>query len=177
MSSMISNSSVDVSKAAFVAARRAWPGRGREDLLTDPVRQAYDSWMAVSEEDRRIALDAAALVGFTRRPGKDTERNQCQDLTLSGSPFPASSSNVSPLTAAQVAAMGAVEPAEVSDETPPQDRTATAGRDSSSWVSAEGTTRGRTRSRRMSPGGLAEATSPERAHSAPPSHEGPSFPR
>jgi hypothetical protein len=98
-------------------------------LLTGPVRRAYDSWMAVSKEDRRTALDAAALVGFTRRPGKDTERNQCQDLTLSGSPFPASSSNVSPLTVTQVAEMGAEEPAEVPEETPPQDRAAMAGRD------------------------------------------------
>ena len=177
MSSMISNSSVDVSKAAFVAARRAWPERGREDLLTDPVRRAYDSWVAVSEEDRRTALDAAALVGFTRRPGKDTERNQCQDLTLSGSPFPASSSNVNPLTAAQVAAMGAVEPAEVPEDTPPQSRTATAGRDPSAWVAAEATTRGRTRSRRKPPGAPAETTSPERSHSAPPSNEGPHSPR
>jgi hypothetical protein len=60
------NSCVDVSKAAFLAARRAWPGRGRDDLLTAPVHRVYDSWMAVSEEDRLIALDAVVLEGLLR---------------------------------------------------------------------------------------------------------------
>jgi hypothetical protein len=169
VSSMSNSSCVDVSKVAFLAARRAWPGRGRDDLLTAPVRRVYDSWMAVSEEERLIALDAVVLEGFSRRPGKDSHRSQCQDLTLSGSPFPASRSGVSPLTAAQVVPMGAPEPAEVPEETPVQSRAAAAVRDSPSWVSSEGTTqRGRTRSRAVTPGNLAEAAPAERAHSAPP---------
>ncbi len=169
MSSMSNNSCVDVSKVAFLAARRAWPGRGRDDLLAAPVRRVYDSWMAVSEEDRLIALDAVILEGFARRPGKDSHRSQCQDLTLSGSPLPTSRSGVRPLTAAQVLAMGAPEPAEVPEETPLQSRAAAAVRNSSSWVSTAGTTqRGRTRSRAVTPGNLAEAAQAERTHSAPP---------
>ena len=177
MSSMSNNTCVDVSKAAFLAARRAWPGRGRDDLLTDPVRRVYDSWMAVSEEDRLIALDAIVLEGFARRTGKDSHRSQCQDLTLSGSPLPASRSGVSPLTAAQVVALGAPEPAEVLEETPRQSRAASAVRDSSSWVATEGTThRGRTRSRGGgTPGDLAETIPAARAQSAPPP-EGPPSP-
>jgi hypothetical protein len=71
--------------------------------------------------------------------------------------------------------MGAPEPAAVSEETPLQNRAATAVRNYSSWVSTEGTTqRGRTRSRGVTPGNLAEAIPAERGQSAPPSAGPPS---
>jgi hypothetical protein len=62
--------------------------------------------MAVSEDDRLAALEAAVLEGFARRPGRDSPRAQCQDLTLSGSTLPLAHSDVSLLTAEQIVAMG-----------------------------------------------------------------------
>ena len=50
MSSMSTDVCVDVPKDAFLAARRAWPGRGHDDQLPAPVRRVFDSWMAVSED-------------------------------------------------------------------------------------------------------------------------------
>ncbi len=102
MSSMSNNDFVDVPKEAFLAARRAWPGRSRDDQLSAPVRRVFDSWMAVSEDDRLLALEAAVREGFARRPGRDSPRAQCQDLTLSGSPLPAAHADVRRLTAAQI---------------------------------------------------------------------------
>ncbi len=86
-------------EGSFLAARRAWPGRGRDDQLPAPVRRVYDSWMSVSEDDRLIALEAAVGEGFARRPGRDSPRAQCQDLTLSGSPLLVAHSDVRLLTA------------------------------------------------------------------------------
>ena len=106
MSSMSTDVCVDVPMDAFLAARRAWPGRGHDDQLPAPVRRVFDSWMAVSEDDRLCALDAAVREGFARRPGRDSPRAQCQDLTLSGSPLPAAHSDVCLLTADQIVAMG-----------------------------------------------------------------------
>ena len=111
MSSMSANGCVDVPREAFVAARRAWPGRGHDDRLPAPVRRVFDSWMAVSEDDLS-ALDGAVREGFARRPGRDSPRAQCQDLTLSGSPLPAAHSNVRLLTAAQIVQMGAPSPSD-----------------------------------------------------------------
>ena len=64
MSSMSNNGCVDVPKDSFLAARRAWPGRGHDDRLSAPVRRVFDSWMAVSEDDRLTALDAAVREGL-----------------------------------------------------------------------------------------------------------------
>jgi hypothetical protein len=58
VSSMSNNSCVDVPKVSFLAVRRAWPGRGRDEQLPAPVRRVHDSWMAVSEDDRLTALEA-----------------------------------------------------------------------------------------------------------------------
>ena len=99
MSSMSQNNScVDVPKDSFLAARRAWPARGHDDQLPGPVRRVYDSWMGVAEKDRLAALEAVVREGFSRRPGRDSDRAQCQDLTLSGSPLPAAHSDVCLLT-------------------------------------------------------------------------------
>ena len=160
MSSMSNNSCVDVPKVSFLAARRAWPGRGHDDLLSVPVRRVYDSWMAVSEEDRLAVLDAAVREGFARRPGRDSPRAQCQDLTLSGSPLPAAHADVRLLTAEQIVAMGdpgAEPPMEV--------------RNSDTWVEdALVPRRGRKITRAVTPaagdgGGEREE---ERSRSAPP---------
>ena len=97
---------VDVSKDSFLAARRAWPGKGRDSQLPVPVRRVFDTWMAVSEDDRLAALEIAVREGFARRPGRDSSRTQCQDLTLSGSPLPVEHAGVRLLTAAQIVSMG-----------------------------------------------------------------------
>ena len=160
MSSMSQhNTCVDVPKDSFLAARRAWPGRGREDQLPAPVRRVFDSWMAVSEEDRLAALEAAVSEGFARRPGRDTQRAQCQDLTLSGSPLPAAHSGVRLLTAAQIVSMG--DPA-------PNKRPA-ACRNSSTWVETElPPHRGRGPTRAVTPGVAEGEEEAERSRSAPP---------
>ena len=124
MSSMSNNGCVDVPKDSFLAARRAWPGRGHDDRLPAPVRRVFDSWMSVSEGDRLTALNAAVREGFARRPGRDSPRAQCQDLTLSGSPLPAAHSDVRLLTAEQIVSMGAPSPS-----APPR-----AVRNSDTWV-------------------------------------------
>ena len=64
MSSMSNNGCVDVPKVSFLAARRAWPGRGHDDRLPAPVRRVFDSWMAVSENDCLTALEAAVRESF-----------------------------------------------------------------------------------------------------------------
>ena len=160
MSSMSNNGCVEVTKDSFLAARRAWPGRGHDDRLSAPVRRVFDSWMAVSEGDRLTALNAAVREGFARRPGRDSPRAQCQDLTLSGSPLPVAHSDVRLLTAEQIRAMG--DPG----TEPPREV-----RNSNNWV--DGTLvprRGRQITRAVTPavgddvGGGAE----ERSHSAPP---------
>ena len=116
MSSMSSNGCVDVPKDAFLAARRAWPGRGHDDRLPAPVRQVFESWMVVSEDDHLSALDAAVREGFARRPGRDSPRAQCQDLTLSGFPLPVAHAAVCLLTAQQIVSMGAPSPSGLPNE-------------------------------------------------------------
>ena len=106
MSSMSNNSTTGVPRAAFLAARKAWPERGHDDRLADPVRQVYDAWRSVAEADRLEALEAAGSDDFPRLPGKDSERAKCRDLTLTGSPLPAAHSDVQPLTIVQIEAMG-----------------------------------------------------------------------
>ena len=160
MSSMSNNGCVDVTKDSFLAARRAWPGRGHDDRLSAPVRRVFDSWMAVSEDDRLTALDAAVREGFARRPGRDSPRAQCQDLTLSGSPLPVAHANVRLLTAEQIRAMG--DPG----TEPPR-----AVRNSDNWV--DGTLvprRGRQTTRVVTPaaGNDVGEEAEERSHSAPP---------
>ncbi len=160
MSSMSTNCCVDVSKDAFLAARRAWPGRGHEDQLPAPVRRVYDSWMTVSEGDRLSALDAAVKEGFARRPGRDSPRAQCQDLTLSGSPLPVAHSDVRLLTADQIVSMGASSPS-----APPH-----AVRNSDTWVEEDlPPRRGRTPARAATPAAdLRREEETERSRSAPP---------
>jgi hypothetical protein len=77
VSSMSNNSTTGVPRAAFLAARKAWPERGHDDRLADPVRQVYDAWRSVAEADRLEALEAAGSDDFPRLPGKDSERAQC----------------------------------------------------------------------------------------------------
>ncbi len=116
--------------------------------------------MAVSEDDRLSALDLAVREGFARRPGRDSPRAQCQDLTLSGSHLPAAHSNVRLLTAAQIVRMGTPSPSD-----PPP-----AVRNSNTWVeSALPPRRGRNTARAVT---YAVDTrgeeEPERSPSAPP---------
>ena len=161
MSSMSTDVCVDVPKDAFLAARRAWPGRGHDDQLPAPVRRVFDSWMAVSENDRLGALDAAVREGFARRPGRDSPRAQCQDLTLSGSPLPEEHAGVRRLTAAQIVSMGSPSPF-----VPPN-----AVRNSDSWVDgALLPRRGRPATRTVTPadGESLEEREEGRSRSAPP---------
>jgi hypothetical protein len=99
--------------AAFVQARKCWPSRGHEALLPAAAKQIYDSWMAAPPDERRIALDAALASGLTRTPGRDSDRAQCRDLTLFGSPLPTAAAALIPLTLAQVEALGVVLPSTV----------------------------------------------------------------
>ena len=161
MSSMSQqNTCVDVPKDSFLAARRVWPGRGRDSQLPAPVRRVFDTWMVVSEEDRLAALEVAVSEGFARRPGRDTSRNQCQDLTLSGSPLPAEHAGVRLLTAAQIVAMGDPTPA----------KRPAAFRNSPTWVEADLLPRrGRGATRILAPGVAGgEEEDTERSSSAPP---------
>ena len=160
MSSMSNNGCVDVPKVSFLAARRAWPGRGHDDRLPAPVRRVYDSWMTVPEGDRLAALDAAVREGFARRPGRDSPRAQCQDLTLSGSPLPATHSDVRLLTAEQIVEMG-----------DPRSGPPVAVRNSASWVEGElPPRRGRKVGRAVTPaeGDERGEREDERSRSAPP---------
>jgi hypothetical protein len=142
VSSMSKNGCVDVPKVSFLAARRAWPGRGHDDQLPAPVRRVYDSWMTVSEGDRLAALDAAVLEGFARRPGRNSPRAQCQDLTLSGFLLPTAHSDVRLLTAEQIVAMG-----------DPRSDPLAAVRNSATWVEGElPPRRGRKVDRAVTPG-------------------------
>ena len=100
----------DTSRADFLLARQCWPERGREDLIPAAARSIYEAWQAASPDARRLALDAAMASGLTRAPGKDTERAQCRDLTLFGSPLPGPRSALRPLTTEQVHALGIVPP-------------------------------------------------------------------
>ena len=95
---------------AFVQARQCWPDRGKEDLILAPAKEIYAAWQAASPDARRLALDAAVASGLTRLPGRDSERAQCRDLTLFGSPLPGPPSALRPLTAEQVEALGVVPP-------------------------------------------------------------------
>ena len=150
---------VDVSKDSFLAARRAWPGKGRDSQLPVPVRRVFDTWMAVSEDDRLAALEVAVREGFARRPGRDTTRTQCQDLTLSGSPLPVEHAGVRLLTAAQIVSMGDPTPA----------KRPAAFRNSSTWVETElPPRRGRGATRIVTPGAAEGEEEAERSHSAPP---------
>ncbi len=159
MSSMSNNSCVNVPKDSFLAARRAWSGRGRDDQLPAPVRRVYDSWMAVSEDDRLRALEAAVGEGFARRPGRDSPRAQCQDLTLSGSPLPVAHSDVRLLTAEHIVLMGAPAPPD-----PPA-----AVRNSDTWVeTALPPRRGRNATNNVTPGAAIGEEEAERSRSAPP---------
>ena len=167
MSSMSQNNScVDVPKDSFLAARRAWPTRGRDDRLPAPVRRVYDSWMMVSEEDRLAALEAAVREGFSRRPGRDSHRAQCQDLTLSGSPLPAAHSDVSLLTSEQIVSMGAPTPPETQ---PARGRRSLAVRNSDTWVESDLPPRRGRQAARVTPVAAEHAEIPGRARSAPPS--------
>ncbi len=168
MSSMSQNNScVDVPKDSFLAARRAWPTRGHDDQLPAPVRRVYDSWMMVSEKDRLEALEAAVREGFSRRPGRDSDRAQCQDLTLSGSPLPAAHSDVRLLTSEQIVSMGAPPPPEPQTA---RGRRALAVRNSDSWVESDLLPRrGRQAARDVTPGAAELGERPGRARSAPPS--------
>ena len=95
---------------AFVQARQCWPDRGQDDRILAPAKEIYAAWQAASPDARRLALDAAVASGLTRLPGRDSERAQCRDLTLFGSPLPGPPSALRPLTAEQVEALGVVPP-------------------------------------------------------------------
>jgi hypothetical protein len=69
VSSMSNTSTTGVPRAAFLAARKAWPERGHDDRLADPVRQVYDAWRSVAEADRLDALEAAGSDDFPRLRG------------------------------------------------------------------------------------------------------------
>jgi hypothetical protein len=115
--------------------------------------------MAVSEDDRLSALEAAVCEGFARRPDKDSSRAQCQDLPLSGSPLPAVHADVRLLTAEQIVSMEAPAPFEL--------RPAEV-RNSASWVETElPPRRGRIGTRVVTPGD-AVGEEAERSRSAPP---------
>jgi hypothetical protein len=106
--SVFESSMADTSRAAFLQARQCWPERGREELIPASAKSIYEAWLAASPDARRLAIDAAVASGLTRAPGKDTERAQCRDLTLFGSPLPGPQSALRPLTTAQVQALGVV---------------------------------------------------------------------
>jgi hypothetical protein len=106
----LESSMADNSRAAFLQARQCWPDRGRDELIPATAKSIYEAWQAVSPDARRLAIDAAVASGLTRAPGKDTERAQCRDLTLFGSPLPGPQSALRPLTTAQVVALGVVPP-------------------------------------------------------------------
>jgi hypothetical protein len=143
-------------------------GRGRGAVTTTSCRPPFDGFsshgwrMAVSEDDRLSALDAAVREGFARRPGRDSPRAQCQDLTLSGSPLPVAHADVRLLTAEQVVSMGAPSPS-----APPS-----AVRNSDTWVDSElPPRRGRNpaTARAVTPAADTRGEEePERSRSAPP---------
>ena len=108
--SVFESSMADTSRADFLLARQCWPDRGREDLIPAATKSVYEAWQAASPDARRLALDAAMASGLTRAPGKDTERAQCRDLTLFGSPLSGPRSALRPLTTEQVQALGIVPP-------------------------------------------------------------------
>jgi hypothetical protein len=82
------SSMTDTSHTAFLQARQCWPDRGQDERILAPARQVYEASQTASPDTRRIALDAAVASGLTRLPGRDSERAQCRDLTLFGSPLP-----------------------------------------------------------------------------------------
>jgi hypothetical protein len=99
-----------MSDTAFVQARQCWPDRGQDERILAPAKKIYEVWQAASPDTRRIALDAAVASGLKRLPGKDSERAQCRDLTLFGSPLPGPPSALRPLSSEQVEALGVVPP-------------------------------------------------------------------
>ncbi len=122
--------------------------------------------MMVSEKDRLEALEAAVGEGFSRRPGRDSDRAQCQDLTLSGSPLPAAHSDVCLLTSEQIVSMGAPSPPEPQSA---RGRRALAVRNFDSWVESDLLPRrGRQAARDVTPGAAELGETPGRARSAPP---------
>jgi hypothetical protein len=157
VSSMNNNSCVNVPKVSGSAAGVA--GAGSRRPASGLVRRVYDSWMSVSEDDRLRALEAAVGEEFARRPGKDSPRAQCQDLTLSGSPLQAAHVDVRLLTAEQITSMGA----------PASSGPPTAVRNSDTWVeTAVPARRGRIAARTVTPAGPGGEEESERLRSAPP---------
>jgi hypothetical protein len=106
----LESSMADTSHAAFLLARQCWPDRGQDERILAPAKLIYEAWQAASSDTRRVALDAALASGLTRLPGRDSERAQCRDLTLFGSPLPGPPSALRPLTSEQVEALGVVPP-------------------------------------------------------------------
>jgi hypothetical protein len=100
----------DSSRAAFLQARKCWPGSGQEARIPEAARSIYDSWTAVTADARRRALEAAVADGLTRIQGRVNEKAQCRNLTLFGSPLPSSHAALSTLTLTQVEALAVVLP-------------------------------------------------------------------
>ena len=136
-SSMSTNSNSNVPRELFIAARRAWPERGNVDLLPAPVRRVYDSWLAVPEGERLVAVRAAVSEGFPRLTGRDSMGAQARDLTLAGSPLPGSNPDVVPLTIDQIRSVGAPPAATEAKQARVRRGQQLAAQNSASWVSQD----------------------------------------
>jgi hypothetical protein len=70
----------------MAAARQRWPQRTSQ--LPEPVRAVFNAWEMYHASELDGAL--ANIEGFTKPPGRFGTKQKCRDLTLLGSPLPAS---------------------------------------------------------------------------------------